>query len=271
MSFELAISRDGDEPERSENKLDYLPFGVKTLKVEVNEDYKGKLHLRPRRLSSVPGEKSAHEDEGDPPRFVVSWGGGHEEYYELDCPKKRFAHFLVHHVGKSADDQVKLTIVAEDENGSAVNLPVTLTVPTLQGSPLPQGQLVQPYWEETRGGLDGSCDIRLTGVFTPRYISRWWPKNRVEYTYDKQPPQVRLHHRRLVEATHGDLRVYASQPGDQGERLMAEIRGSIGYPLYDMRQVVPELYRFGPQSWVLRVWASIGRANRTSWSRPGAG
>ena len=260
MSFKLTIAREGDEAERGGNKLDYLPFGVKTLKVEVEGDTKGKLRLRPRRLSAVPGEKLAHEDEGDPPQFVVSWGGGHEDYYELDAGK-RLAHFLVHHVGDGVGDHL-LTIEATDETGRQASLPVTLTYPRSGGAPWPKDQLVKPYWQEVRRGLDGACDIELRGNTTPRYVSRWWPQNRIVYTYDKRPPQVCLHYRRLVDEKNGDLTVYVSRPGDDpsassGQReevVLAEIRGSIGYPLYDMRQVVPDLYRFGPRTWALRVW-----------------
>ena len=253
MSFELAITKAPGEAERSGNRLDYLPFGVKTLKVEARGDHKGTLRLRPRRLSSVPGEKLAHEDEGNPPQFVVSWGGGHEDHYELDYPKKRLVHFLVHHVGDSVGDHL-LTIEAEDESGRRATLPVTLTYPRSGGAPWPRDQLVTAHWREVRKGLDGACNIELSGTYTPRYLSRWWPQNRVGYAYDKRPPLIRLHHRRLVRGSNGDLTIYGSQPGSDRESLLAEITGSIGYPLYDMRQVVPQLYRLGPQTWVLRVW-----------------
>ena len=81
-------------------------------------------------------------------------------------------------------------------------------------------------------GLDGACSIELRGDYTPRYISRWWPQNRVVYAYDKKPPRMRLYYRRLVDGMSGDLTVYVSRPGDDEEILFAEIRGSIGYPLY---------------------------------------
>lgn len=253
MSFKLAIGRESGEAERGENELDYLPFGVKTLKVEVEGDYRGRLRLRPRRLSTVPGEKLAHEDEGDPPQFVVSWGGGHEDCYELDYPDRRLAHFLVHHVGDDVGDHL-LTIEARDEAGWQTSFPVRLTYPRTKGSAWPKDQLIRPYWQEVRRGLNGTCDIELHGDYTPRYVSRWWPRNRVIYTYDKRPLPLRLHYRRLVDGNNGDLTVYASRPSDDEHVLLAEIRGSIGYPLYDMRQVVPELYRFGPRTWALRVW-----------------
>jgi len=253
VSFALTIARESDEAERGGNQLDYLPCGVRTLKVEVTGDHKGKLRLRPKRLSRVPGEKLAHEDDGDPPQFVVSWGGGHEDYYELDYPKKRLVHFLVHHVGEGVGDH-RLTIEATDETGQDASLPVTLTYPRTGGVPWPKDQLVKPRWQEVGGGLDGACDIELRGDYAPRYLSRWWPQNRILYSYDKKPPRVRLHYRRLAAGNNGDLTVYASRPGHDEEVPLAEIRGSIGYPLYDMRQVVPELYRFGPQTWVLRVW-----------------
>jgi hypothetical protein len=253
MSFELAISSGSGEAERGRNRVDYLPFGVKTLKVEVRGDYSGKLRLHPRRLSAVPGEKLAHEDEGALPQFVISWGGGHEDHYELDYPNKRLVHFLVHHVGDSPGDHV-VTIEAEGETGQQASLPVTLTYPRSGGAPWPSDQLIRSHWQEARGGLDGVCDIELRGTFAPRYVSRWWPGNRVVYTYDKKPPQLYLRYRRLVDEQNGGLTVYASRAGADEQVPLAEINGSIGYPLYDMRQVVPELYRFGPRTWVLRLW-----------------
>ncbi len=253
MPFELAIANESGEARREGDRLDYLPFGVKTVKVEVRGEHAGKLRLHPRRLSAVPGEMLAHEDEGDPPQFVVSWGGGYEDYYELDYPRRRLAHFLVRHVGHGTGDHA-LTIEAEDESGQRASLPVTLTYPRSGGVPWPQDRLVRAHWQEVRGGLDGACDVRLLGACAPRYISRWWPQNRVVFTYDTAPPVVRLHHRRQIDANNGDLSIYASRTDNDEEVLLARLSGSIGYPLYDMRQVIPELYRFGPRTWALRIW-----------------
>lgn len=254
MSYELAICSLHGEADRDGNQLDYLPFGVKTFKVQVTGDYRGKLRLRPRRISTVPGEKFAHEDEGEPPQFVISWGGGHEDYYELDYPNSRLAHFLVRHAGDSTGDH-RLTIEAIDEFGQQASLPVMLTFPRSGGATWPTEQVVQPRWQEVRPGLnDGACNIEVSAIYTPRYVSRWWPSNRVQYVYDTKPPQIRIHYRRLIDGSNGDLAVHVSRRDSDDEILLAKLSGSIGYPLYDMRQVVPELYRFGPQTWVLRVW-----------------
>jgi hypothetical protein len=253
MPFELTIANESREAGREGNRLDYLPFGVKTLKVKVEGEYKGRLRLRPGRPSAVPGEKFAHEDEGDPPQFIISWGGGHEDHYDLDYPERSLVHFLVHHVGDGDGDHL-LTVEAVDDSGHIASLPVMLTYPRSGGVPWPRDQLVRAHWHEVRRGLDGACDIKLLGTYTPRYSPRWWPQNRVVFAYDKQSPQVRLHHRRQIDGSNGDLTVYASRPGSDEEVLLARLGGSIGYPLYDMRQVLPELYRFGPQTWALRVW-----------------
>jgi len=114
--------------------------------------------------------------------------------------------------------------------------------------------LVRARWHEVRGGLDGTCDIELPGAFTPRYIPRWWPQNRIVYTYDKKPPRLRLRYHRQVDGHNGELTILASRPGNENEVVLARLSGSIGYPLYDMQQVVPELYRFGPRTWALRIW-----------------
>ena len=253
MPFRVILVDEDDELPREGHKLDYLPFGVRTLKLKVEGDSQGKLRLRPARLSSVPGKAFGHEDEGVPPQFVVSWGGGYEDHCELDYPRKSVVHFLVHHVGDGTGDHL-LTVEATDESGCKACLPVTLTYPRSGGLPWPVDQLSRPTWQEVSGGLGGACTVELRGALTPRYMSRWWPQNRIVYTYDKQPPRLRLSYRRLVDQHHGDLAVYASRPNDAQEISLAELRGSIGYPLYDMRQVLPQLFRFGPRTWLLRVW-----------------
>jgi len=252
LSFSLSLAGEVGEVPRQNHELDYLPFGVRTLKVRVEGDCEGKLYLRPERLSAVPGETFGHEDEGTPPQFIVSWGGGYEDHCELDYPSKHMVHFFVHHVGQSLGDR-RLTIEATDESGSTIRLPVTLTYPRSGGMPWPADQVVRAVWEEEQPELPGICDIRLEGTLVPRYLSRWWPQNRIVYAYDKKPPRVRLRYHRLVDRVNGGLTVYASQSGGP-EVLLAEFHGSIGYPLYDMRQVVSELFRFGPRTWLLRVW-----------------
>lgn len=254
MSFQLKLVADSTEAPRRDPGLDFLPFGLRTVKLTVDGDCRGRLQLRPRRLSRVPGETFGHEDEGDPPQFIVSWGGGHEDHCRLDFPQRRVVHLLVHHVGDGVTDRL-LTLEATDESGAMARLPVNLTYPQTGGVPWPLDQLVRPTWQEVRGGLDGACSIELQGELVPRYISRWWPQSRVVYTYDKKPPRVRLLHQRLVAGQgNGDLIVYASRPGSTEEVVLAKLCGSIGYPLYDMRQVLPELFRFGLRTWALRVW-----------------
>ncbi len=251
MSFSLSLAGVAGEVPREGHELDYLPFGVCTLKVRVEGDRPGKLHLAPRRLSAVPGETFGHEDKGTPPQFIVSWGGGFEDHCELDYPSKHMVHFLVHHVGQDLGDH-RLTIEATDESGARISLPVTLTYPRIGGMPWPADQMNRATWQEEQPEVPGVCDIEVAGSLAPRYLSRWWPPSRVVYAYDKQPPLVRLRYHRLVDGQNGELRVYASRPGS--EVLLAEFHGCIGYPLYDMRQVVPELFRFGPETWLLRVW-----------------
>jgi hypothetical protein len=253
MSFRLLLVQEGDELAREDDKLDYLPFGVRTLKLKVDGDCRGKLRLRPIRLSGIPGKAFGHEDEGVPPQFIISWGGGYEDHCELDYPRRSLVHFLVQHTGEGMGDHL-LTFEATDESGSRAWLPLTLTYPRSGGEPWPVDRLARPVWQEESSGLGGACIIRLQGDLAPRYMSRWWPQNRVVYAYDKKPPAVRLFHRRLVDRSHGDLRVYASRPNGDQEFPLAQLRGSIGSPLYDMRQVIPQLFRFGPQTWALRVW-----------------
>ena len=42
MPLELAIVNEGREARREGTRLDYLPFGVKTLKVQVRGEHSGK-------------------------------------------------------------------------------------------------------------------------------------------------------------------------------------------------------------------------------------
>jgi hypothetical protein len=252
----LSIVPEGSEAAREDNKFDYLPFGVKTLKVAVAGDYRGKLHLSPARLSPVAGEKFAHEDGDGPPQFVVSWGGGHEDYYELDYPKRRMVHFLVHHVGQAFDDRpLTIQIRPEGSHDILAQLTVILTYPTIQDDPWPSEELVRPTWQEVTPGPAGESDIVLAGRYAPDYISRWWPRNWVIYdAYGAPPPLIRVRYRRLATGDSGDLAVYATGAPGGHEVLLATIQGRLPYPLYDMQQVVPELFRFGPQTWALRVW-----------------
>lgn len=273
MSFRLSLASEGGEAPRKDHKLDYLPFGVRTLKLRVEGDCEGTLRLRPRRLSTVPGETFGHEDEGTPPQFIVSWGGGYEDHCELDYPSKQMVHLVVHHAGERLGDH-RLTIEATDEAGSTTTLPVTLTYPQCGGMAWPADQVVRAVWREGGADLPGTCDIELAGTLAPRYLSRWWPQNRIVYAYDKEPPRVRLRYHRLADRKNGELRAYASRAGG-AETLLAEFHGSIGYPLYDMRQVVPELFRFGPQTWLLRVWffwldLEISRQDLARYWRRGA-
>ena len=253
MSFKLVMARESGQAERGENdRLDYLPFGVRTLKLKVEGDCKGKLCLRPRRLSSVPGEtlvtrtRASLRSSSSPgvagTRIIASWTTPTSVWFTFWCTTWATA-------GRSPVDcrgnrWVRLQGLSAGD-------------PDLSSKwrrALARGPTGQAAWQEVSSGLDGTCTIELRGDFTPRYISRWWPQNRIVYTYDKKPPHVRLCYRRLVDQNHGDLTVYASRPSARRGVLLAEIHGSIGYPLYDMRQVVPELYRFGPQTWALRVW-----------------
>ena len=50
MSFRMILVDEDDELPSEDHKLDYLPFGVRTLKLKVEGDCKGKLRLRPARL-----------------------------------------------------------------------------------------------------------------------------------------------------------------------------------------------------------------------------
>ena len=58
MAFELGLlSETGASTGGDKATVDYLPFGVKTLKVVASGEHKGKLRLRPLRLSPTEGEK----------------------------------------------------------------------------------------------------------------------------------------------------------------------------------------------------------------------
>jgi hypothetical protein len=269
----LYIPREAGEADREGNKVDYLPFGVKTLKVAVEGDHRGKLHLAPQRLSAVQGETQGHEDVGDPPQLVVSWGGGHESCCELDYPRQSVAHFLVNHVGQGTGDH-QLTIEArlDDRDEVEASITVTLTYPTVMGEPWPPlPELVKPSWQEVTVGSSGESDIVLEGRYCPDYISRWWPHNRVIYDADgPPPPRVRLRYRRLADSESGDLTVRLASGGGAPDVDLALIEGGIPYPLYDSQQVLPELHRFGPQTWALRVWffwldKEISRADLRRW------
>lgn len=254
MPFQLAVV-DQKNNAIQKPQVDYLPFGVKTVKLMVSGTHKGKIRLHPARFSSRKdeGEKFGHEDEGSPPQFIVAWGGGHEDYYELDFPAKRFVHFLVWHIGETVVDS-DLTIVARDPRGEQeTSLTIHLMTPREGNEIWGKDDVNRPFWEEKKRGLYGITDVYLKGDYTPNYQSRWWPPNRVFYDYKKETPAIRLAFERLVDRKKSRIQIFATLPNG-AEKHLATMRGNISYPLYDMCQMVPELYRFGPQTWVLRIW-----------------
>jgi hypothetical protein len=293
MSLKLAIAKEGDELKWKSDRIDYLPFGVKTLKVEVSGDYNGPLYLVPERRSSDRDEQFGYEDreqsdysgEGTP-QFIVSWGGGQEGSWKGDYPQNKLAHFLLHHKLDSKLGDYTLTIQAFDakppsselsqpdditviiQSHAALSQPhdnppssknllaelqVTLTCPRDGDDLYPTEYLGRPEWKLAKSGLDGCSDIYLHGRYTPRYVSRWWPHNRVVY-YTEQSPLVQLHFQRQVEDSRGAIAIYVTPVSGENKVLLAEIQGQLEYPLYDMRQVSAELYYFGSKTWALRVW-----------------
>jgi hypothetical protein len=256
MYIKLAIAKEDDDTKWTSDRIDYLPFGVKTLKVVLSGDYAGPVYLAPKRRSTVPGEQFAYEDEGTP-QFVISWGGGKEDYCEVDYPQNRFAYFLVHHQLNSNPGNYVLTIQARDAKTPDAKLldelQVTLTYPRTEVEPYPLKDLIRPEWIVERKGLSGSSNILLGGSYAPEYIPRWWPHNRVNYS-SEEPPSVRVHFQRQKESSQGALEIFTTPVKSVNEVLLAEIQGRLDYPLYDMRQVLPELYHFGPHAWVLRLW-----------------
>jgi hypothetical protein len=186
-------------------KVDYLPYGTKTLKIHsfVEQGEQPPLRLWPGK-SGFKLETAnlfvCHEDGGDD--LWVTWGAGHEqgpwarsggspgdEGWPLKPGESGFSYLNVTHPNPEkcrSGCQVelkdyKLTVHAMTEAGKCTScLEINLRAPRLregEDGPAELPDPVRAQWQED--GANAST-IRFEGTDVPLYVSRWWAAHKVE-------------------------------------------------------------------------------------------
>ncbi len=265
------------------DSIDYQPFGVKVLKLQVQRNQARKPALgpiwihpqgytRPDAQSNDPALWRVYGTaEGDPDLWVA-WGAGDERGF---CVKTK-DRFKIDKVPLPLDDDgcyyiylhlihrpekpfvhtpaaKTLTVQATGEDGQVYGeTTVRLTAPAAAANP------VRAHWD---WDLDaGVSTITLRGAGNgptqlPLYVSRWWPVRRVEYA----PMDAAT--ARFLQELHI---VYRRQENGQnrgridvslGDTPLAKFTGELALPLHDYRLCTAEVFRFLDDCHlVMRLW-----------------
>lgn len=237
------------------DRLNYLPWGTRSLKLAVEGSYKGQLNISPTRRSTKPGQILGYAGGSKGEAVQVSWGGGWEEGFSLDYEPgvPTFAFFNLSHAGPTAESYA-LDLIARDKYGDELG---SLSI-ELQPPPLPVSQLSRQWRQAGPGAqemlLNPQTDASPPHV--PFYMSRWWPEAWVGYADPAvvgAPPRVRLLCQRDVGKGYSRVDVYAAPANGGAEVHLAYIDGDIQFPLVDLRQISADLYHIAG-NWALRVW-----------------
>lgn len=263
-------------------RVDYVPFGMKVLKIQVRKLSGPARRVWLRTLNFKRNEDPCaiygYADDGKD--LQVVWGAGDimgfsANYREQagtkkpvalddDAPHVVYLH-LFHRPAQPESHQLRerqLTIVAvtsDDDVEELVDKPCgerqhedrilasktfTLTVPEGAEDPL------HAVWQPLQG--ERGSALKFAGRDVPDYVSRWWPSRRVTYRRMESLPEIELMYGRPADAGEGTIDVWMAT--DEGREHLARIAGHLTLPLHDLRWFVPELYRFyGGQQLVLRV------------------
>lgn len=236
------------------DRINYLPWGTRSLKLAVNGDYKGLIRICPEPRSADPEMIVSHAHQSED--IQLSWGGGWEQGIELDyqADTTPFVYFNVTHGGEAAAEFYNVDIVARDRSGVELSrLPVSLTRP-----PMPESVLV-PAWRQVS---DEVAELSLQPstadrpAEAPLYLSRWWPGAWVDYASRQASgplPRINLLCRRNVGGGYSQIEVFGQADGQSQPAPLATIDGDIQFPLVDLRQISAELY-FKAGYWWLRIW-----------------
>jgi hypothetical protein len=271
----------------ADTSVDYVPFGIKVLKLQIRKidgpNKKVWIRTKSFKRDEDPCAIYGYADDGED--LWAVWGAGDimgfcAKYEEragtkkavpLDDNEPHTVYFhLIHRPTNPAEHQLRtrqVTIVAvttdDDVNDLAkkrcgerqhhdrviAEKTFTLTVP--QGAE----NAIRPIW--TRRSDGSGSHIAFSGKAIPRYVSRWWPAREVTYTTVVGPPDITLDYVRKANGDEGAVDIWLKT--DDGRVRLARVEGHLTLPLHDLRWFAPELYRFyDDETYVLRLvffWA----------------
>ncbi len=259
---------------------DYLPFGVKVLKLWVRNvgDAPLRLWLRPRRMARAADPCAIYglADDGDD--LWVMWGAGDVlgcgvNYQETVAAKAnqplppgagRTVHLhLLHRPADPARHVLRsrrLTLEAITSTADPKALgqqpcldrdyPETVLAAWTVDLTLPAGAAdpLRPVWQWAEAG----STLTFAGADVPGYVSRWWPTRGAGYERRADRPTVSLSFRRAGSGQAGAIT--ASLDTAQGPVPLATVDGGLAAPVHDLRWFLPELQRFYDHQYVLRLW-----------------
>lgn len=275
----------GREGAVANGAIDYLPFGVRVLKLRVQRNQErrptlGPVWLRPlgyeppNLQSEKPEAWRVHGTAVNDPDLWIAWGAGDEQGFAVKSTD-RFkvdkvalpldddgVYFLYFHlIHRPADPfaheltEKEVVMQAVDGLGNVVGeTAVSLTIPANAANPL------RPHWHTD--WLNGQSEITLRGrphqpTQYPRYLSRWWSQSHIAYeTLHPNTPLATFVDQLRIQSDRQDglsdrsrLLVWA------GNELLATLDGDILLPLHDMRLCNIELFQFTDDTHlVLRFW-----------------
>jgi hypothetical protein len=280
--LEIEIQLVDERTAVAETTVDYVPFGLKVLKLQVRKlaGPSRNVWLRPANFRRDEDVHAIYGYADDGHDLQVVWGAGDvmgfsANYREqagtkravaLDDDDAHFVYLHLFHRPVQPETHLlrdrQLTIVAvtsgDDEDRRVAtsggerrrqervvaSKTFTLTVPSGADDP------ARALWSRHPDGRGST--ITFIGRDAPAYVSRWWPSRRVAYRPVEALPPITLAYERLVKNREGAID--ASLEAASGPVPLARVGGHLTLPLHDLRWFVPELYRFyGDRHYALRL------------------
>jgi hypothetical protein len=252
------------EASHEETALHYLPWGTRSLRLEVWNPDGLEFYLRPQVYDPAGAFKAGFADGANGKELIVSWGGGSEPGVKV-TRKHQYAYFDVTHCGPHLAEAYTLTFVRFDPQQKAISPAgqVQFTCP-LPGASLPG--LLQPTWQGQPGSPQRSLHFQLYGgaahpaVF--EYLPRWWPPASFKTRRSAPPGDVWLAFASPNDADKMDILTAWSQAPGAEPAAWFTVRGQNLRPLVDAGRITANLFHFvrfqGTVSecsyWVLRLW-----------------
>jgi hypothetical protein len=225
------------------NVLQYLPFGITTIEMKIEEDNnEADGFMYP--INRTNGENKFFVGYADKSNeIIVLWGAGKEDGLQINQKNVRGRLFLqILHQGNDND---KKTISLMHNR---LNRPLgTITLePALENTNVVRMELTQ----------EGEyCKMSFKGNLMPSYYSRWFPprpsdNNKIQY-YDVESPPITINFESKINDDNSSMNVNSDIVISLDNKKIAQITGDWHYSWLH-----PELFTiFGDSRYiVLRVW-----------------